>query len=197
MSNYNKNQNGLITVFSEYFSDDNFKCQLWAALSINNYKITPYVFMTSSPLDSVSSADALPIRLTLLQASSLPAALEGAVRDPEAFGKGYQAAQSLDQSKSLTIKVGRSNDTGEQKTALFFKNANLSHVITLSSFESLGVASFLNAAVQAAINHQFNIAGLNVAKNGFNGPTGHSGTPPVHKKPGKAKDPLDLLTFDD
>lgn len=198
MSNNGKNQNGLIPIFSEYFSDDNFKCQVWAAFSNKNDKNTPYVFMTSSPLDSGSTADAIPIRLTLLQASSLAAALECAVRAPEAFGKGYLAAQSLDQSKSLTVKVGRSNDTGQQLIVLFFKDGAREHVITLSPFEALGLAGFLNAAVQAALNRQFIIEeGPDVVKNGVNGPTGHAGTLSVQKKQGKGQDPLELLTFDD
>lgn len=197
MSSYNKNQNGLILIFSEYFSDDNFKCQVWAALNIKNDKITPSVFMTSSPLESVSPAEAIPIRLSLLLASSLAAALEGAVRDLEAFGKSNQVAQSLDQSKVLTIKVGRSNDTGQQMTVLFFRNGPQEHVITQTSFETLGAASFLNAAVQAALNHQFSMSGADAAKNGFNGSSGYSGANPVHKKTGKAKDPLESMTFGD
>ena len=60
----------------------------------------------------------------------------------------FLAAQSLDQTKVLTIKVGRSNDTGQLLIVLFCKDGGREHVITLSAFEALGVASFLNAAVQ-------------------------------------------------
>jgi len=197
MNKYTKKQDQLTKIFSEYFSDDNFKCQIWAAFSYKNEKTNIYVFMTSSPLDSYSPEDAIAIRLSLQQTASFAAALETAATGPDTFGKGYQAAQSLDQSKSLNVKVGRSNETDEYGIALFFRDADLSHVITLSSFDAIGIAELLKAAVQAAIGQNFSMAGVNGGNSGRNGQSEFSGASPVHKKPTKSHNPLDSMRFDD
>lgn len=195
MNNNGKNQDQLTKIFSEYFSDDNFKCQLWAAFSHKNDKTTAYIFMTSSPLTSYSPEDAIVIRLSLLQAESLAAALEHASRDPEAFGKGYQAAQSIDQSKSLTIKAGRPQGTDDYMIVMFFIDGEEEHVITLSHFEALGIAELLRAAVQGVLGQQCIMAGARGTECGSSRQPRCTNASPVHKKPTKTKDPLDSMIF--
>jgi len=155
MSNNGKNKNGLTPVFSEYFSDENCKCQIWCAYGTKNDKATPYIFLTSSPLESLSLKDSIPIRFTLLQASNLAAALEEIARNPEKFKNGYQAAQSFDQKKSLKIKVGKHNGTEAPVVALFFKNENQERVITMSPVEALGLAKFILSDILAALIQEF------------------------------------------
>ena len=86
MNNGSKNQNQLIPVFSEYFSDDNSKCQIWAAYSTKNDKITAYVFLTSNPLTSYVSEDCIAIRLLSCHILSCSGVLIF-------WGRGYQAAR--------------------------------------------------------------------------------------------------------
>ena len=176
MPNYNKNQNGLTSIYSEYFSDENCKCQIWCAYSTKNEKATPYIFLTSSPLENYKPKDSIAFRFSLLQASNLAAALEEIARNPENFKNGYQAAQSSDQKKSLTIKTGRRGDTEESVIALIFKDEIQERVITLSPIETFGLAKFILSDILAALIQEFSNAPAAPVHTKPKGPMNSGGT---------------------
>ncbi|MFH2128244.1 MAG: hypothetical protein ABIK12_17150 [Pseudomonadota bacterium] len=176
MSNDSKNQNGLTSIYSEYFSDDNCKGQIWCAYSTQNDKATPYIFLTSSPLINYKPKDSIAFRFSLLQASNLAAALEEIAGKPENFKNGYQAAQSSDQKKSLIIQTGTLTETKATGIALIFKNESQERVVTLSPIETFGLAKFILSDILAALIQEFSNAHAAPVHTKPKGPMNSGGT---------------------